>query len=372
MYDSISAKGFTYIDELMAIFSGLFLLIVCLERKSVKELKPLIITTSIFAVYLIYSFAIKSNTSGAIFKDAVIQYKPYLSFFTALALRPQLNKSQKFFLVLLSLMGGAFLIGTAVMEYYSEIFGHPSRFATAAVITAFLYYYATSYDWKDLGVFALLVCISIFSTRAKSYGFAIIAVLFPFITKLGYKFRFSLSSTLIIGLIIAGTCFVARDKLSFYLLQNTDDSEMYARPALYYVAGFILIDYFPLGCGFGSYATYVSGETGSYSPVYYKYYLNHVYGLTPDDAAFASDTFYPSLAQFGFIGIFLFIYFWIWILRKNKIEYKQKAIPQKYYIATLLILFFFLIESIADSTFTHNRGMYMLILAAMFLTPQKR
>ena len=34
---------------------------------------------------------------------------------------------------------------------------------------------------------------------------------------------------------------------------------------------------------------------------------------------------------------------------------------------TILIFIFFIIESIADSTFTHNRGMVMLMLLAVIL-----
>ena len=34
---------------------------------------------------------------------------------------------------------------------------------------------------------------------------------------------------------------------------------------------------------------------------------------------------------------------------------------------TILIFIFFIIESIADSTFTHNRGMVMLMLLAIIL-----
>ena len=36
-------------------------------------------------------------------------------------------------------------------------------------------------------------------------------------------------------------------------------------------------------------------------------------------------------------------------------------------ILTILIFIFFIIESIADSTFTHNRGMVMLMLLAIIL-----
>ena len=48
--------------------------------------------------------------------------------------------------------------------------------------------------------------------------------------------------------------------------------------------------------------------------------------MSRDFYSFIADTYYPSLAQFGIIGIILYISFWIYILKKaisfNK-GYKQ-------------------------------------------------
>ena len=64
---------------------------------------------------------------------------------------------------------------------------------------------------------------------------------------------------------------------------------------------------FPLGSGFATFGTYMSGEY--YSPLYYEYGLNTVWGLWPSNPTFVSDSFWPAiLAQFGFIGLVVLVY----------------------------------------------------------------
>jgi len=128
-----------------------------------------------------------------------------------------------------------------------------------------------------------------------------------------------------------------------------------------------LNDYFPFGSGLGTYATHASAIY--YSPIYYEYdmHLNYEIGK----GLFITDTFYPSLAQFGYFGIFLFFIFFYNIYKKAKKSYKKNNDKDQYRMCILLIIFF-AIESIADSTFTHNRGMAMLMILAMFLVESKK
>lgn len=82
---------------------------------------------------------------------------------------------------------------------------------------------------------------------------------------------------------------------------------MIARPALYMGMIEILKQYPLLGSGIGSYANHASAVY--YSPIYYRLGYENIWGLNPDMPAFAADTFFPTLAQYGFVGIFLFFYF---------------------------------------------------------------
>ena len=77
---------------------------------------------------------------------------------------------------------------------------------------------------------------------------------------------------------------------------------------LYVTGGQILLDYFPFGSGLASFASNASAV--NYSTLYYDYGLDKVWGLSPSKTDFICDAYYPSLCQFGVVGVCLFIYLW--------------------------------------------------------------
>lgn len=108
----------------------------------------------------------------------------------------------------------------------------------------------------------------------------------------------------------------------------------------------ILKDFIPFGPGFGSYACYASSVY--YSPLYYKYGLDCVYGLSEDRGGI-SDTFFPHLAQFGVVGIVLFAMFFYRRYKETISLYKVNG----------------------NSIFVHNRGMVMMVLWGMIVNELK-
>ncbi|WP_300914921.1 hypothetical protein [Bacteroides acidifaciens] len=126
------------------------------------------------------------------------------------------------------------------------------------------------------------------------------------------------------------------------------------------------MDYFPCGSGLGTFATDASGKY--YSPLYYIYDLDKVYGLSPDnygtDDDFFSDTFYPVLiAEFGLLGIISFILFW-------KARFKNISKESPGFKLFIFLLFFVLIESIASPTFV-TMTMIPIMLAIGMLSSGK-
>lgn len=86
-------------------------------------------------------------------------------------------------------------------------------------------------------------------------------------------------------------------------------------------------NYFPLGSGF---STFGSGEAANhYSPLYYKYGFDKMFGMTPEDTSFLNDTFWAScLGQFGWIGTILYFIVFVRIalvIRKKDYDYRKKA-----------------------------------------------
>lgn len=67
-------------------------------------------------------------------------------------------------------------------------------------------------------------------------------------------------------------------------------------------------DYFPLGSGFATFGSAVTGTEGNYSPLYYRFGYNNVWGLAPGYTFFISDTFWPTVvAQLGYVGAICYI-----------------------------------------------------------------
>jgi hypothetical protein len=78
-----------------------------------------------------------------------------------------------------------------------------------------------------------------------------------------------------------------------------------ARIALYQTAGDIVQAQFPLGVGLGRYGGFIAQQ--HYSPVYYQYGLDEIYGLSPG-GDFAQDTFWPAVAgEAGLVGLVAYI-----------------------------------------------------------------
>ena len=120
--------------------------------------------------------------------------------------------------------------------------------------------------------------------------------------------------------------------------------------------------YFPLGTGFGTYATYASGVY--YSNVYRKFHLEQIYGLGEDNLLFVSDSFWPAiLGQFGYLGTMLYVILIVLIfaycMAKTK-DIKGKSVV--YFCAAYL-----LILSIAESSFFNPMAVGVFYILAAFI-----
>ena len=128
----------------------------------------------------------------------------------------------------------------------------------------------------------------------------------------------------------------------------------------------ILCDYLPFGCGLGSFGTFVSGEY--YSTIYEKYGIDRLWGLTKDNPSFIADAYYPELAQFGIVGVVLYFWFWMWIMKRGM---ALQPLSKLACLIVLLIFLFFLIEGTSDATLTHNRGLFIMIILGITLGRQQ-
>ncbi|MDF9830657.1 O-antigen ligase domain-containing protein [Parabacteroides sp. PF5-6] len=373
--------GFQFTDELTTMFLFILFLFAMFKTPDWAFNKVFLLTLGIFLFYTIYSLWIGSNAKRAIFNDLIIQLKPYLGFFCVYQLRPVLNKSRKslfkeitllFWFIFLLPIG---LIG-AFSEPFIEIFmRHPAIYGIAITITGLCYLYSSDYSKRDKIIFMLLLSIGIISGRSKFYGFFVLSLFLVFLLKPNAHFKLSMKNIMIFLVLFGLMFYVAWEKIYIYFVQaltdNPDvDKDMMARFVIYRVTPEILTDYFPFGTGFASFATHSSGIF--YSGTYAEYGLDNVYGLTKNNPKFVSDTFYPSLAQFGVVGVILYILFWLYILRKAFSYFKADQQRQlKSLVIVILITGFIAIEGTTGSTFIAQGGLFVMMLLGLILSDMK-
>ena len=126
--------------------------------------------------------------------------------------------------------------------------------------------------------------------------------------------------------------------LGQYQIRNYIFNETSARYNLIAAAAKITKDYFPIGAGFGSFGSEMSRQF--YSPLYHKYGISNVYGLSESYNSYINDNYWPMIfAQFGIVvGIVVLIRFvrLFFLINKKKEEPRIKWIILACYITMLI------------------------------------
>jgi O-antigen ligase len=373
--------GFDPMDEIFQmVLIGTFLLFVFWSG-DIKIGRIGIYWLLSFLFYAVYSFAIHSNVSSSILLDVLLQAKPFLGFLCVFYAGQVMSAKEKKILRVVVLV--LFFVSLTVLSIglfsgnlegvLKGFYAHPSRYGTAIVLLSMFYLYTSKFNRKNKIIFLVMLSFGLFSAKGKFYGYYAFAVLLTLIY--GHRFYLRLSfRNLIFGVLaISAVLFAAQEKLMYYsqgfLADKAETNDFLARPVLYLTAGKILQDYFPFGSGFGSFATYASRT--SYSRIYEEYGIDKVWGLSRDYPYFIADTQYPSLAQFGVVGVLLFILFWRAIIQMAN-RYKEKEPDNPAYFFVVLIIVFLLIEMVADATFTYNRGFILMAFLGYLLNEYKR
>ncbi len=369
--------GFEGIDEICAML--LFVLLIYGISKSSDWYvnKAFLTVLGIFILYAVYSLYIHSNSAVAILSDFIIQFKPYLAFFAVYYLRPQFDESQKKILkdVVLVVWAALILIGVAAsidMDIFKRTVGHVAYFAAIVTSSSLLYLFCSEGTKKDKVIFLLILATGLLSGRAKFYGFFILATATVVFSRYVCNLRFNLKTILAIGACIAAMLAVSWKKLVLYfgVGQSLDSvpQDFLARAMLYTTSWEVFKDYFPFGSGFASFASYPSGVY--YSGIYEKYGIQYIKGISEDNYSYIADTYYPCLAQFGIVGVILYFLFFLYIFRKSFLLFR-KSMSAKHFVIPFLIIGYFLIENIADATFTSHRGFFIMMVLGLALSESK-
>ena len=370
MLDAAFGGLFSYIDELTTIILVLWALLASCKldshsRKMVVLMALICILGLIGNVYYDYQ-----QSPFAILVDLFTCLKIFIALLSAKIVLRDKNRCIKsvisigklfivagliglFFHVvgIVSLGSGRIMFG---VPCYQFLFSHPTNLAAYCVGFIALFFYSSRIK---TGWLLALVILLISTQRAKAFAMAFV-VLF-FIVYSYAKKDDGKPSPAVFLFLVAGALVLGLDQIQEYFLNGT------AARSLLTSDGFdIAINSFPMGSGFATFATYMSGEY--YSPLYYLYGLNTVWGLYPLNPVFVSDSFWPAvIAQLGFIGLICII----WIMKESfqmiSLSAKKNGIR---FAAYGTIPIYLLILSTSDASFFNFYGPFFAVVIGLIIS----
>lgn len=323
--------------------------------------KEFMVCLSIIAFYTIYSLRFGENVSGGVWLDLMQEIRPYSIIFCTWILNPQFTKKQKKWMLI-----------TMIATLFSWIMYHPQALDSQveaefpvlgqlAICTGMSYYLFTK-DTKMNRLIALgLVLTGMLAPKFKFMGEVVCFIAFVFFLK--HRLNFKSPKTMIYCVVVVTVIMmITWTRFDTYYVSGLDN-EYLARPMTYKMSLKILWDYLPFGSGMGTFAC--NGAWRYYSPLYYKYDLNGILGLN-EGGGFICDAYYPTLAQFGIVGVFFFCWFW-----KRRLAAIDIIADMRYYRVAMITFCCLAIEQTADSSWLSGKGMGYCMLIALCLNANR-
>lgn len=344
--------GFSNVDEVMTVV----LIAFTVSKKWNPATNPepwreYFIFLGILAFYIGYSLTMKVNVAASVLYDLIQQIRPFSIIYCTWILNPQFSEKHKKWIL------RAMILTMAVFIYYNPVVGvvRNAPLGQMAICAAMTYYLFKEKSVKTVWITAGIATIGLYSMKFKYYGEygVFIAMLFFLREKLNFR---SAKARIQVALLVVIALFLGWERFDVYYFSGMANEQL-ARPMMYKTAWALLGAYFPFGSGMGTFGTAASAVY--YSPLYIQYGLNHVWGLT-GAGGFISDTFYPSLAQFGVVGIILYCVFW-----KRRLTAINQIDDMRYYLVGFMAFFCLAIEQTADSSWLSGKGMGYCMLIGL-------
>lgn len=353
---------FDWSDEILTV---LLLTYALGKRRYMVESKQRTTEISIYILlmvfYLAYSLIIQVTTPRGVFLDILQQVRPYTVFYLTWMMAPEFTNKQKKrikLVMLLSFFGYlfAFILKPSLVTPFGG--GESVALGQIALCCAMVYYLFSKQTKRNRNIAILIMLLGLISGKSKYFGECVVFLALVIFVKSKINFA-SVSTLLKVAALGCVVIFFTWTKFNAYYVEGfQDDAQEMARPLTYETGMKIMFqDYIPFGSGLGSFGT--SAAAKEYSPLYYDYKLDMVWGLTPENPMFLADAFYPTLAEFGVVGLFFFLWFW-----KKRLWECNKIPNIVYYRMALMAILALALESTADSSYLSGKGMgYFMVLA---------
>lgn len=231
------------------------------------------------------------------------------------------------------------------------LFIHAGQYGWFMMMVAILYYVEYKYGHKEKNKkwFLIYAIAAILSLKVKVIITFIAILLFDNLILNRPKIK----TVVLLIISIVSIYFMFGDLIlqtyTQYFTNSTSDIS--ARYALLSGSKQIMKDYFPIGVGFSKFASWYARI--NYSEYYYIYGCSTVYGLRPDNAFFATDTFWPSI--FGETGVLGTVFYIMLLFHIFKLLYKKTKHNQNLSaIFAILIFVQALVESTGEAIFNSS------------------
>ena len=362
--------NFDWSDEILTVL--LLLYAIVKQRFLVKDKKRMLeinIYIGLMIFYLLYSLFMRVTTPRGIYLDFLQQLRPDVGCYLTGRMAPQFTpKQQKHikWVMLLSFFGYLFAFKfkpSLVTPFGGE---ESAALGQIALCCAMVYYLFSKQTIKNRNITILIMLLGLVSGKSKYFGECVCFVALVMFVKSKINFT-SISTLLKLAALGTVVIFFTWTKFNAYYVEGfQEDAQAMARPATYEAGMQIMFhDYIPFGSGLGSFGTIAAAK--EYSPLYYKYHLNEIWGLDPINPMFLADAFYPTLAEYGIVGLFFFLWFW-----KRRLWETNKIPNLIYYRMALMCILALALESTADSSYLSGKGMgYFMILALCLNSARK-
>lgn len=354
--------GFSSVDEIMMGILFVYTFMKYSNRSiNRRPWREFMVCLSVIAFYTLYSLMFGVNVAGGVWLDLLQEIRPYSIIFCTWILNPRFTKKQK-----------KWMLGTMVLTLFSWIVYHPQALNTQveaefpvlgqlAICTGMSWYLFTKETKRNRNIALLLVLTGMLAPKFKFMGEVVCFIGFVYFVK--NRLNFKSPKTIIYAvLLVTVILMVTWTRFDVYYVSGLSNDEL-ARPMTYKTSLRILWDYLPFGSGMGSFAC--NGAWKYYSPLYYEYNLNQVWGLN-EGGGFICDAYYPTLAQFGIVGVFFFCWFW-----KRRLVAFNRIVDMRYYRVAMLTFCCLAIEQTADSSWLSGKGMGYCMLIALCLNANR-
>ena len=358
----------------------LFLLLIALDiavNRDFKRYKAMLVVEGVFAFYLVFTLLFRNfNTTYAAVNDFILEQKAFIPFLIAYAIAPRFTTEMKSVLKWACAAIEILLVLIFASGLTLTVLGHPLHYGTISLSLSLLYLYCSidgngKVSQRDMIVTIVLLSVGLLGARSKFFGEYVVVLFMLFIYRPGMVRNMSLRNACILLAGFALVIMVAWGKIEYYFITGAGDTydpneiQTYARPALYLGMFLILLDYPIFGSGLASFANHSSSPVVHYSSAYGEYGLDMVYGLSETMPNFISDVYYAVMAQFGLVGIALFIYFFVWIWQKLRVVLHEGHILE-FSIGVIAICYVH-IESVAGSAIIQIGGYVPMMLLGMIV-----